>query len=60
MLQDIEAGRKTEVDIFSGTVVKLGEKHGIPTPYNKIMLDMIEILQENQNIKNREQIPALQ
>ena len=54
MLQDIEAGRKTEVDIFAGTVVELGKKHNLPTPYNKMMLDMIEILHENQNIKNRE------
>lgn len=54
MLQDIEAGRKTEVDIFAGTIVKLGLKHNIPTPYNKILMEMIEIIHENQNIKIRE------
>ena len=32
MLQDIEAGRKTEVEIFGGTVVALGERYRIPTP----------------------------
>ncbi len=58
MLQDIEAGRKTEVDIFAGTIVKLGLKHNIPTPYNKILMEMIEIIHENQNIKNREIIAA--
>ena len=52
MLQDVEAGRKTEVDIFAGTIVKLGLKHNIPTPYNKILMEMIEIIHENQNIKN--------
>ena len=52
MLQDVEAGRKTEVDIFAGTIVKLGMKHNIPTPYNKILLELIEIIHENQNIKN--------
>jgi 2-dehydropantoate 2-reductase len=31
-LQDIEAGRRTEVDMFAGTVIRLGKKHGIPTP----------------------------
>lgn len=58
MLQDVEAGRKTEVDIFAGTIVKLGLKHNIPTPYNKILMEMIEIIHENQNIKNREIIAA--
>lgn len=37
MLQDIEAGRKTEVDLFAGTIVKLGLKHGIPTPHNEAL-----------------------
>ncbi|GMA39605.1 2-dehydropantoate 2-reductase [Mobilicoccus caccae] len=35
MRQDVEAGRTTEVDLFGGTVVDLGRKHGIATPYNQ-------------------------
>lgn len=51
MLQDIEAKRKTEVEMFAGTVIELGKKHNIPTPYNHVLKDMIEIIQEeNQNI----------
>ena len=34
MLEDLEAGRPLEVDYFSGTIVRLGKKHGIPTPYH--------------------------
>lgn len=37
MLQDIEAGRSIEIDEYAGTVIKLGEKHGIPTPINKVL-----------------------
>ncbi|UUZ46172.2 2-dehydropantoate 2-reductase [Janibacter limosus] len=37
MLQDVPAGRPTEVDLFAGRVVALGEQHGIPTPYNQTM-----------------------
>jgi 2-dehydropantoate 2-reductase len=44
MLQDVEAGRKTELEIFGTTVVKLGEKYNIPTPYNKFLKEMIEII----------------
>jgi len=50
MLQDIMAGRKTEVDIFAGEIIRLGEKHNIPTPYNEIMYDMIKILEEKNRV----------
>lgn len=46
MLQDIEAGRKTEVDMFAGVIIELGKKYNIPTPYNKVMKEMIEALQQ--------------
>jgi len=35
MRQDLEAKRHSEVQLFAGTVLKLGKKHGIPTPVNK-------------------------
>lgn len=47
MLQDVEAKRKTEVEMFGSTIVKIGEKHNIPTPYNLVMRDMLEIIHEN-------------
>jgi 2-dehydropantoate 2-reductase len=37
MLQDVEARRKTEVEIFAGTVVDLGRRHGVPTPVNEVL-----------------------
>jgi len=46
MLQDVLAKRKTEVDIFAGEIIRLGEKHGIQTPYNQVMHDMIKNLEE--------------
>ena len=42
MLQDIEAGRETEVELFAGTVKKLGEKHQMPTPVNDWLYDEIK------------------
>jgi 2-dehydropantoate 2-reductase len=41
MLQDVLAGRPTEVDLFSGTVSALGKKHGIPTPVNDMLHHLI-------------------
>jgi 2-dehydropantoate 2-reductase len=46
MLQDVLAKRKTEVDIFAGEIIRLGELHGIQTPYNQVMHDMIKNLEE--------------
>ena len=37
MLQDYEAGRPIEIDEYAGEVVRLGKKHGIPTPANEIL-----------------------
>ena len=38
MLQDVEAGRVPEVDIFAETICRLGKEHGIPTPANDRVL----------------------
>lgn len=46
MLQDIEAGRRTEVDILSGKVVELGQTHSLPTPVNQTVLQIIRVLEE--------------
>lgn len=37
MLQDYEAGRPIEIDEYAGEVIRLGRKHGIPTPANEIL-----------------------
>ena len=34
MRQDTLAHRKTEVELFSGTIRRLGRRHGVPTPVN--------------------------
>jgi 2-dehydropantoate 2-reductase len=38
MLQDVEAGRTPEIDLFAETVCRLGRELGIPTPANEIVL----------------------
>lgn len=41
MQQDVEAGKTTEVGLFSGTVLALGKKYGIATPVNKFLYQKI-------------------
>ncbi|RQH06073.1 ketopantoate reductase family protein [Paraburkholderia dinghuensis] len=44
MLQDVEGNRETEVDIFAGTVVDLGERYDVPTPVNRTLLTIIRAI----------------
>lgn len=46
MLQDMRAARPTEVDIFSGAVVRLGRELGIPTPVNEVLLHGVTAREE--------------
>jgi 2-dehydropantoate 2-reductase len=41
MLQDVEAGRETEIDFLNGGVVRFGREHGVPTPLNEAMTALI-------------------
>ena len=45
MLQDVEAGRKTEVELFSGTVLALAQKHGLQAPVNALLNQQIVALE---------------
>jgi 2-dehydropantoate 2-reductase len=46
MLQDIEAGRKSEVDLFAGTVIQLGKKYNIATPVNETLYRIIRAMEQ--------------
>ncbi len=47
MLQDIEAGRKTEVELFAGQVVARGAQYNISTPVNATILKIIKVIESN-------------
>ena len=46
MFQDVEAGRKTEVEIFAGTVIELGRKYDVATPVNHVLFKLIKALEQ--------------
>jgi 2-dehydropantoate 2-reductase len=41
MLQDLEAGRRTEVEAISGAIVRRAAVHGIPVPLTQAMLRLV-------------------
>lgn len=45
MLQDIEAGRRTEVDFINGKIVEYGAQAGTATPYNTMVRGLVKALE---------------
>ena len=45
MLQDIEAGRRTEIDYINGKIVDYGHQAGVPTPYNTMIRGLVKALE---------------
>ena len=50
-LQDLDAGCHTEIDMFSGALVRMGKELGIPMPYNEYTYHMIKALEEKNDGK---------
>lgn len=45
-LQDLESGRRTEIELFAGKVVRLGEELGVETPLCRMFYHGIRVLEE--------------
>jgi 2-dehydropantoate 2-reductase len=41
MLQDLEAGRRTEIDYITGQLLRIARQHGIPAPHNEELMRRI-------------------
>ena len=48
-LQDLDAGRHTEIDMFSGALMRMGKELGIPTPYNEYTYHIIKAMEEKND-----------
>ncbi len=48
MLQDIEHGKKTEVDAINGSVCEFGRKVGVPTPMNDKVVEIIHRIENGE------------
>ena len=41
MLQDVEAGRRTEIEVINGAVVKAADETGVAVPINRALMQLI-------------------
>jgi 2-dehydropantoate 2-reductase len=48
MLQDLRAGRRTEIEAITGAVVELAARHGIDVPVSRSLLELVRFLERRQ------------
>ncbi len=46
MLQDVLAGRRTEIEAITGSLVRLGEQHGLAMTVNRSLYELVRALEE--------------
>jgi 2-dehydropantoate 2-reductase len=45
MLQDVQAGRQTEIDFLNGAIVTYGDRYGVDTPLNRALTALVKGLE---------------
>jgi len=48
MLQDIAAGKRTEIDALNGAVVRLADEQGIAVPHNRSVYNLIKFVESTR------------
>lgn len=51
MLQDVEAGRRTEIDVISGAVVAAATEHNVDVPLTTAVLNLVRGLEKGAGLK---------
>lgn len=58
MLQDLEHGRRTEIAFINGYVVDRGADLGVPTPFNRLVVELIQAAEARGALPNQAQSRA--
>ncbi|HEX5700780.1 MAG TPA: 2-dehydropantoate 2-reductase [Rubrobacter sp.] len=59
MLQDLEKGVKTEVDVINGGVVERGKEYGVETPYNERVVELVRTMERGERRPGRDAFDEL-
>ena len=54
MLQDLEREIKTEVDVINGGVVEKGKEHGVETPLNSRVVELVHAMERGERRPGRD------
>jgi len=58
-LQNLEKGKKMELDALCGNVIKVGKEHGIPTPVNEKLLEVASAIEQKKEKQGLETIKKI-
>ncbi|MBR8058805.1 ketopantoate reductase family protein [Burkholderia dolosa] len=58
MLQSLEKGSVTEIDFINGSVVRCGQRYGVPTPVNATLVACIKGIERAMADRRREEVHA--
>jgi 2-dehydropantoate 2-reductase len=50
MLQDFEAGRRTEIDVINGAVVRAGDESGVPVTINRAFVRLVKAWESQRGL----------
>jgi 2-dehydropantoate 2-reductase len=59
MLQDLERGAKTEVDVINGGVVARGREYDVETPLNERVLELVHSMEQGERRPGRDVLDEL-
>ena len=59
MLQDLERGAKTEVDVINGGVVGRGREYGVETPFNERVVELMHAMERGERRPGRDAFEEL-
>ena len=59
MAQDLQAGRRTEIEAMNGAVVRLGEEAGVECPVNSVLAELVRAAEGLRGVSGEKQIPRL-
>ena len=48
MLQDIAAGKRTEIDALNGAIIRLADEQGVPVPHNRSVYNLIKFVESKR------------
>jgi 2-dehydropantoate 2-reductase len=52
MLQDLEKGRDTEIDYINGLICQKGREHGVATPFNDKIVELVTEAQKRRGVND--------
>ena len=60
MLQDLERGARTEVDVINGGVVERGREYNVATPLNERVVELMHAMEQGERRPGRDALEELQ